>query len=99
VDEAADGQEALDRLAARPSLVLLDLLMPRMDGFELLDELRQREDVRSVPIVVLTARDLTAADHDRLQGSIETVLRKGSLTSDQLLAEVEAVMAATGRVG
>ena len=88
VDEAADGREALDRLAARPSLVLLDLLMPGMDGFEFLAELRQREEFRSVPVVVLTAKDLTAADHDRLRGSIEAVLRKGSLGSEQLLAEV-----------
>jgi PAS domain S-box-containing protein len=99
VDEAADGREALDRLAAKPSLVLLDLLMPIMDGFEFLAEFRQREAFRSVPVVVLTARDLTAADHARLQGSIEMVLRKGSLRSEQLLAEVGTVMAAAGRGG
>jgi CheY-like chemotaxis protein len=97
VDEAADGREALDRLAAKPSLVLLDLLMPTMDGFEFLTEFRQREAFRSVPVVVLTAKDLTAADHDRLRGSIETVLRKGSIKFEQLLAEVGAVMAAAGR--
>jgi len=94
VDEAADGREALDRLAARPSLVLLDLLMPNVDGFEFLAEFRQREEFRSVPVIVLTAKDLTPADHDRLRGSIETVLTKGSLDSEQLLAEVGAVMAA-----
>jgi PAS domain S-box-containing protein len=99
VDEAADGREALDRLAARPSLVLLDLLMPAMDGFEFLDEFRRREEFRSVPVVVLTAKDLTAAEQDRLRGSIETVLRKGSLRSEQLLAEVGAAMAAAGRAG
>jgi CheY-like chemotaxis protein len=99
VDEAADGREALDRLAARPALVLLDLLMPNMDGFEFLSEFRQREESRSVPVVVLTAKDLTADDHDRLRGSIEAVLRKGSLGSEQLLAEVEAAMTAVARVG
>jgi PAS domain S-box-containing protein len=98
VDEAADGREALDRLAARPSLVLLDLLMPVVDGFEFLAEFRQREEVRSVPVIVLTAKDLTPADHDRLRGSVETVLRKGALGSEQLLAEVGAAMAAVGRV-
>jgi CheY-like chemotaxis protein len=97
VDEAADGREALDRLAARPSLVLLDLLMPNMDGFEFLAAFQQREESRSVPVVVLTAKDLTADDQDRLRGSIETVLRKGSLGSEQLLAEVGAAMAAAGR--
>jgi CheY-like chemotaxis protein len=96
VDEAADGREALDRLAARPSLVLLDLLMPAMDGFEFLAEFRQRPEFQSVPVIVLTAKDLTPADHDRLRGSIEKVLRKGSLGSEQLLAEVGAAMTAAG---
>jgi CheY-like chemotaxis protein len=97
VDEAADGREALERLAAKPSLVLLDLLMPTMDGFEFLDELRRREAFRSLPVVVLTAKALTAAEQDRLRGSIEAVLLKGSLGSEQLLAEVGAVVAAAGR--
>jgi PAS domain S-box-containing protein len=99
VDEAADGREALDRLAARPSLVLLDLLMPRMDGFEFLARLRERDEARSVPVIVLTAKDLSAADHARLRGSIEAVHQKGSLGAEQLLAEVGAVMAAAGRAG
>jgi PAS domain S-box-containing protein len=99
VDEAADGQEALDRLTVRPALILLDLLMPGMDGLELLARLQEREELRSVPVIVLTAKDLTAADHDRLRGTIEAVLRKGALGPEQLLAEVGAVMAAAGRVG
>jgi PAS domain S-box-containing protein len=94
VAEAADGREAIDQLATRPSLVLLDLLMPVMDGFEFLEEFRQREEYRSVPVVVLSAKDLTAADRDRLRGSVETFLRKGSLASEQLLAEVGTAMAA-----
>jgi CheY-like chemotaxis protein len=98
VDEAADGREALDQLGAKPSLVLLDLLMPVMDGFEFLSELRKREEFRSVPVVVLTAKDLTAVDHARMQGLIETVLQKGSLASEQLLAEVGAAMTVAGRV-
>jgi CheY-like chemotaxis protein len=97
VDEAVDGRDALARLAARPSLVLLDLLMPVMDGFEFLAEFRRRKEFRSVPVIVLTAKDLTAADHDRLRGSVEAVRRKRSLGSEQLLAEVGAAMAAAGR--
>jgi CheY-like chemotaxis protein len=99
VDEAADGREALGRLAARPSLILLDLLMPVMDGFEFLAEFRRREGPRSVPVIVLTAKELTGADHDRLRGSVEAILRKGPLGFDQLLAEVGAAMAAAGRAG
>jgi PAS domain S-box-containing protein len=99
VDEAANGREALDRLAARPSLILLDLLMPIVDGFEFLAEFRQRDADRSVPVIVLTAKDLTSAERDRLCGSVETVLQKGPLGSEQLLAEVEAAMTAAGRTG
>jgi len=99
VDEAADGREALDRLGGQPSLVLLDLLMPVMDGFEFLAEFRQRDGFETVPVVVLTAKDLTDADHGRLRGSVEAVLRKGPLGAEQLLAEVGAAMAAAGRAG
>jgi CheY-like chemotaxis protein len=98
VDEAADGAEALGQLTARPSLILLDLLMPGMDGLEFLARLQEREELRSVPVIVLTAKDLTAAEHDRLRGTIEAVLQKGALGPEQLLAEVGAVMAA-GRAG
>jgi PAS domain S-box-containing protein len=94
VDVAADGREALARLAnQRPGMILLDLIMPGMDGFEFLAELQQRHEVHSVPIVVLTAKDLTTADRQRLSGPVEKILQKGSLSHDQLLAEVGAVMA------
>ena len=82
-----------------PDVIVLDLMMPEMDGFEFLAGLRDREDCRSVPVVVLTAKDLTTDDHDRLRGSIEKVLRKGSLGSEQFLAEVGVVMGAAGRAG
>jgi len=98
VAEAADGREALDRLDTRPSLVLLDLIMPGNDGFAFLAELRRRPECRSLPVIVLTAKDLTAADHERLRGSIEAVIRKGSLDSDELLAELESAMAAAEKV-
>jgi PAS domain S-box-containing protein len=94
VDEAADGREALGHLAARPpALILLDLLMPGMDGFEFLAELGQRQEGRSVPVVVLTAKDLTAAEEERLQRSIEKVLRKDSLSHEQLLTDLGKVTA------
>jgi hypothetical protein len=98
VDVAADGREALARLAKqRPGVILLDLVMPGMDGFGFLAALQQQEEVRSVPIVVLTAKDLTIADRQRLSGPIEKILQKGSLSHDQLLAEVGAVMTSHSR--
>jgi PAS domain S-box-containing protein len=94
VDEATDGREALTRLSKRkPGLILLDLLMPEMDGFEFLAELQQREEGRSVPVLILTAKELTMVDQQRLQRPIEKVLQKGELGHEQLLAEVRALMA------
>ncbi|HZV06019.1 MAG TPA: PAS domain-containing protein [Gemmataceae bacterium] len=98
VNEAADGQEALAQLARRdPGVILLDLVMPGMDGFEFLAALQEKEEVCSMPIVILTAKDLTAADRQRLSGPIEKILQKGSIAQDQLLAEVEAAMAGSNR--
>jgi CheY-like chemotaxis protein len=94
VQEASDGRAALTCLDEQwPDLILLDLLMPGMDGFAFLAELQRRGEGRSVPVVVLTAKDLTPADYQRLGGRIERILRKGSLGRDQLLAEMSAVMA------
>jgi CheY-like chemotaxis protein len=98
VDEATDGREALDHLADRlPALILLDLVMPGLDGFEFLGELRQQQEGRSVPVVVLTAKDLTAAEQDCLQRSIEKVLRKDSLSHEQLLTDLGNVAADSNR--
>jgi CheY-like chemotaxis protein len=98
VEEAGDGRVALTRLDEQwPGLILLDLLMPEMDGFAFLAELQRRGEGRSVPVIVLTAKDLTAADHQRLSGPIEKILRKESLGHEQLLAEVSALMAGYDR--
>jgi PAS domain S-box-containing protein len=98
VDEAADGREGLACLAEqKPGLILLDLLMPGMDGFEFLAELQRREEGRSVPVIILTAMDLTAADRRRLGGPVEKILQKRSLGQEQLLAEIGALMAGYGR--
>jgi CheY-like chemotaxis protein len=99
VTEAADGHAGLARLAEqRPSLVLLDLLMPGMDGFEFLAELHARPEWRSIPVVVVTAKDLTADEQRRLSGQVQEVLRKGAYSRDQLLAEVrERVATWAGR--
>ena len=75
---------------ARPALILLDLMMPVMDGFEFLHELRAREDGRSVPVVVVTAKDLTPADRDRLRAGVENVIQTGRLSHGNLLDEIRA---------
>jgi PAS domain S-box-containing protein len=94
VDEAADGRDALARLASqKPGLILLDLVMPEMDGFEFLAELHRRGEGGSVPVIILTAKDLTAADQQRLTGPMNKVFSKRSLGHGQLLAEIGTLMA------
>jgi signal transduction histidine kinase/CheY-like chemotaxis protein len=80
VAEAADGAAALAWLARnpRPAMILLDLIMPGMDGFAFLEEVGKHGEWRDVPIVVLTARELSAAERDRLAGRTREVLAKGA---------------------
>jgi signal transduction histidine kinase/CheY-like chemotaxis protein len=89
VVEAEDGRAGLERLAERrPSLILLDLLMPQMNGFEFLAELQMHPEWRTIPVVVVTAKDLTAEEQTRLSGQVAEVLRKGAYTRERLLSEV-----------
>ena len=75
-------------------MILLDLMMPEMDGFEVVAELRRHEAWRTIPIVVVTAKELTAEDRQRLNGYVERILEKGAYTRDTLLAEVRDLVAA-----
>ena len=77
----------------RPSLVLLDLLMPEMDGFEFLETLRSEGDGPPIPVVVITAKTLTDDDRRRLNGGVERVVQKHAFDPDALLAEVRALVA------
>ena len=80
VSEAANGQEGLARLdEVRPGVVLLDLTMPVMDGFTFLERMRARPDCAEVPVIVLTALDLTREDRRRLAGASQ-ILNKGEVT-------------------
>jgi len=96
VEEAADGNEGLQRMeAAAPDLVLLDLNMPGMDGFQFAEAVRTEPRWKDIPIVVLTARDLTAAERERLNGHVERILQKGGLDKDGLLRELRRVIRPT----
>jgi adenylate cyclase len=94
VDVAEDGIAALARVTAEPpDLILLDLMMPRMNGFEFVEALRATPDKASIPIVVLTAKDLTEAELLRLRGEAERVLRKSLHSREDLAAEIRRVLA------
>ena len=74
---AANGEEGLALIRERqPSAVLLDLLMPGMDGFEVVEALRADPDTRSIPVVILTSKSMTRQDKERLEGRITYVARK-----------------------
>lgn len=97
--EADNGLVALQRLAEKiPDLILLDLMMPEMNGFDFLDQLRQRPEWQGVPVVVITAKDLDAEDRERLNGRVCQILQKGAYTRDGLLQQISnLVMARTSR--
>jgi len=92
VVEAGNGRIALQRLDGLvPGVILLDLMMPEMDGFEFMQQLRRRSDCRRVPVVVITAKDLTEEDHRRLNGQVARILQKSNLSMKELVAEVQAL--------
>ncbi|RZI42748.1 response regulator [Herbaspirillum sp. HC18] len=89
VMEAENGKVALDKVAEQaPDLILLDLMMPVMDGFQFAAELRAHPDWRSIPVVVVTAKELTVDDRLQLNGYVEKILQKGGFGRDELLHEV-----------
>jgi signal transduction histidine kinase/DNA-binding response OmpR family regulator len=89
-DERANGRDALAALdRVRPSLILLDLMMPEMDGFELMAELAKRPAWASIPVVVITGRDLSVAERERLQESARRVLLKGAFSRTELIDMVK----------
>ena len=95
VHEAENGQVGLEMLRThRPALVLLDLMMPEMNGFEFLEALRAEEVWRSLPVVVLTAKTLTESDRRRLNGGVEAIVQKGGRSPDDLLGEIRGLLAA-----
>jgi CheY-like chemotaxis protein len=86
VRESDNGRAALERIAERvPSVVLLDLMMPEMDGFEVVEALRANEAWQGIPVVVLTAKDVTAADRERLAGSVNRIVLKGAGRTEESL--------------
>jgi hypothetical protein len=91
--EAENGRAALEKIEiSPPALILLDLMMPEMDGFEFLDKLRDRPDATEIPVVVLTAMELTEEDRARLNGDVARVLSKGGGSAAELSRELRRLV-------
>ncbi len=100
VAEAANGRIALEQLATRtPQIVLLDLMMPEVDGFEFLETVRQRPELKTLPVIVITAKDLTEEDLRRLNGGVQEIVRKHAHGEDKLLAEIRDLVATRADAG
>jgi signal transduction histidine kinase/CheY-like chemotaxis protein len=88
---ARNGREALAVVQQKiPDLILLDLMMPEMDGFAVLDELQAKESTRDIPVIILTARLLSDADLERCNRGVAAILGKGLFSAEETLAHVEA---------
>ena len=95
VAPARNGRVALARLAEMlPDAIVLDLLMPEMDGFEFLAELRAHAAWRDIPVIVVTAKDLTEEDRRRLNGEVARIIQKGASDPNTLMREVARFLTA-----
>ena len=99
VAEAADGRQALDWLGEHPApaVILLDLIMPEMDGFEVLDALAVHADWREIPVIVITAKELTAAERERLKRQANNVIEKGTASRFDIAVAVREAMRRSAR--
>ncbi len=98
--QARNGREALEVIRAeQPDLVLLDLMMPELDGFGVLEQMREEEMSRSIPVIVLTGQVLTENDLARLNRGVASVLAKGLFTVEETLAHIDTALAPSRNMG
>ncbi len=100
VMEANDGREALDKIEkAVPDLILLDVVMPEMDGFEFIEQLRSKSEWRSIPLVVVTAKDLSDDERQRLSGRFESISQRGVSAPEEMLDKLQSAIASRRGAG
>ncbi len=91
--EATNGKDAIELVSKElPDLVILDLMMPEVNGFAVLDALRSKSETASIPVIVATAKELTVDEKSRLQGQIQSLMMKGDFLNDEFLEEVRALI-------
>jgi CheY-like chemotaxis protein len=90
---ANGGEEAIDLARTQlPGLIVLDLMMPSVNGFDVVEALRERAETARIPVIVMTAKRVTAADRERLDGSVTTIMAKGNFDRGRFGAEVRRAM-------
>jgi CheY-like chemotaxis protein len=93
VVEASSAADALQKSREKvPNLIILDLMMPEMDGFALLDRFRTEGDLAEVPVIVVTAKELTKSENERLEGQITKLMTKGDFLGDDLIDEIDRAL-------
>jgi GAF domain-containing protein/CheY-like chemotaxis protein len=91
--EAANGKEGLELVKSKePDLIILDLNMPEMNGFAMIEALKANEKTRSIPIIIVSAKELSADEQHRLIGQVEVLLHKGIFTENELLEDVSQAL-------
>ncbi len=93
VIEASNGKEGLELVKSKePDLIILDLNMPEMNGFAMVEALKENEKTRAIPIIIVSAQELTQEEHERLTGQVEVLLHKGIFTENELLEDVSQAL-------
>ena len=96
--EANNGKEGLELVKSKePDLIILDLNMPEMNGFAMVEALKANEKTRTIPIIIVSAQELTPEEHKRLTGQVEVLLHKGIFTENELLQDVSQALERIGR--
>ncbi len=91
--EAINGRQAIEiAQSKRPDLIILDLMMPEIDGFAVLDALKANPLTAAIPVIVVTAKELTSAEKKRLKGQIQSLMQKGEFLTDDLVDEVRSII-------
>ena len=91
--KASNGKEAISLLENETAhLIISDVMMPEMDGFEFVAQLRESSENRNIPIVVLTAKEVSPEERARLNGQVAKIVQKGTMTIDEILRDLGALI-------